>query len=195
MSRCSCFSLPALHNLARAVDIGEEEIECGDALLQAALKKRPFLCVDNAGNDVERDEALGIAAFGVDREGDADAAEQPLGLFSLGVKRFRRGLRQPRRNCGIGRAELAIGAVHLIEKLAHCCVQLATRSRALASATIGYWARGAQVSGAQTDGAGFSGVAPVPLFRVRVLSRDRDFGEAPVLEGVRDRHDVLVGDV
>ena len=52
---------------------------------------------EDARDDVERDEPLGIAALGIDREGDADAAEQQLGLAPFELDRFARRLIEPAR--------------------------------------------------------------------------------------------------
>ena len=45
-------------------------------LLDAALQPEPFLCAEEAGEHIERDQPVWIAALAVGGEGDADAAEQ-----------------------------------------------------------------------------------------------------------------------
>ena len=70
----------------RAVDVGEEGVERRDALLQAALERDPFRLGQHARDDVEGDQPLGRLVVAVDREGDADAAEEQLGLAAAGVE-------------------------------------------------------------------------------------------------------------
>ena len=70
-------------DLAVVVDIVQEGVERAGALLQSAAQALPFGLRQHARNEVERNQAFGIAAFGIDGEGDADAAEQHFGLASL----------------------------------------------------------------------------------------------------------------
>ena len=48
--------------------VGEEAVQRGDALHQPGLEARPFLGVDHAGDQREREDALGAGVVGVDRE-------------------------------------------------------------------------------------------------------------------------------
>ena len=77
------------------IDVADEGIERAHALDEAARQELPFRRVEHARNDVEGDQPLGIAAFGIDGEGDADAAEQKLGLAALERERVGRGLLDP----------------------------------------------------------------------------------------------------
>ena len=79
----------------RAVDVGEEGVERGDALLQAAFEIGPFRLGQHARDDVEGDQALGRLVVAVDREGDADAAEEQLRLAAAGVEHLGRRLVEP----------------------------------------------------------------------------------------------------
>jgi hypothetical protein len=59
------------------------------------LKHRPLAGIQDARNDVEGDQALGIAALGVDGEGDAGSPEDQLGFVQLRVQGGRRCLGEP----------------------------------------------------------------------------------------------------
>ena len=63
---------------------------------------------------VEGDQPLGVAALAVDREGDADAAEQRLGLLLLLGQHLGRGGLHPVEQPGIGRPDL-LAVEHLVE--------------------------------------------------------------------------------
>ena len=52
-------------------NIMQEEVECCDALGEAALNDLPFLVGDDAGNEVEGEDALRTLSISVDGEGDA----------------------------------------------------------------------------------------------------------------------------
>jgi hypothetical protein len=78
-----------------AVDVGDESVECADALGEAALEHRPRAGIKDARNDVEGDQALGIAAFGVDGEGDAGPPKDQLSFVRLRVQGGRRCLGEP----------------------------------------------------------------------------------------------------
>ena len=63
------------------IDVPEECVDRVHALREtAATAASTPRHREDARNDVERYQPLGIAAFGIDREGDADPAEQQLGL-------------------------------------------------------------------------------------------------------------------
>ncbi len=67
-------------DLGRPVDVGEEDVERPHPLLEAAGKALPLGAGQDARNDVEGDDALFGLVLAVDGEGDADAAEEQLGL-------------------------------------------------------------------------------------------------------------------
>ena len=73
-------------DLLAVIDVVDEAVQGRDALRQAALHVAPLGRRDDARDQVERDQALGARAIGVlraiDREGDADAAEDHLGFLA-----------------------------------------------------------------------------------------------------------------
>ena len=69
---------------------------------------RPFAARDDARQDVEGDQPLGRLLRAIDGEGDADAAEQQLGLFAPRGEKFRRGAGKPLRKLLIGNAGRAV---------------------------------------------------------------------------------------
>ena len=71
---------PCPHDLATMVDVVQERIQRPAALLDAARHLPPFGRTEHTGNQVERDQPLRIAALTINREGDADLAEDSLGL-------------------------------------------------------------------------------------------------------------------
>ncbi len=74
---------PGLDDLATVVDIRQKGVQRGSALPDATVELAPFGVGEDPRKHVERDQALGIAAFSVDCEGDADALEQVLRLTLL----------------------------------------------------------------------------------------------------------------
>ena len=113
--------MPALMHLLRAVEVAQEGVERRDALLQPALEERPFGLGQHPRDDVERDQPLGRLVVAVDREGDADAAEEQLGLAAAGVEELRRRGIEPFLQGRVGRAD-SLGrmpvrhARHLVER-------------------------------------------------------------------------------
>src|SRR5262245_10874118 len=67
-------------------------------------------------DQVERDQALGRAPFGIDGEGDAELAEQLLGRVLLGDEGLGREIIQETGQLGVGAPHLAIGRAHFIEE-------------------------------------------------------------------------------
>ena len=74
---------PRLDDLRPVVDVPEEGVQRPRPLLHAALQPAPLRLGEDPRHHVERDQPLGVAALAVDREGDADAPEQRLGLLLL----------------------------------------------------------------------------------------------------------------
>ena len=97
-----------LHDLARAVEVGQEHVQRLDPLDQARLELRPFVPRDQARHDVEGDQPLGRILVAVDREGDADAAEQQVGLSPPRLEQFRRDVIEPARQPLVDRPRPAI---------------------------------------------------------------------------------------
>ena len=114
-----------LDDLLVVVDVVEEDVDRLHPLNAAALDKLPFGAVEDARNEVERDQPLGRAAVGIDGEGDAEAAKQLLRRDLLGDERFdREAVEQPGK-VGISEPHPAVGSAHLIEKSAGWCWRLA----------------------------------------------------------------------
>ncbi len=97
-----------------------ESIERFGALFQAALQPLPFGLCQHARNEIERDQAFGIATFRINRKGDADAAEQDFGLAALHRLRFRGQGLQPGIDQRIGCSDFARPSQFVEHRLA-CC--------------------------------------------------------------------------
>ena len=106
-------------DLLLAVDIAEEGVQRPHPLPQPGRHAVPFGPRDDARDDVEGDQPFGVAAFAVDREGDADAAEQQLGLMPLAVQLLARGGAEPTVDFGIGGAD-ALLCPHFVESGGPC---------------------------------------------------------------------------
>ena len=79
------------------------------------LQEPPFRARHDARDDIERDQPLLRVGLAVDREGDADAAEDQLGLAAAVVEHVGRHIVEPARELAIGRAHAAVLSLHLIE--------------------------------------------------------------------------------
>ena len=112
-------TMPALQDFAAAVDVAEVGVDRLDALLQPAAQRVPFLRRQDARDDVERDQPLLGVGLAIDREGDADAAEQQLGFLAAIVQHVGADIAEPAGQFGIGRPDLAVRPLHLIERQAH----------------------------------------------------------------------------
>ena len=108
-----------LENFAAAVDVAQISVDRLDALLKPAAQRVPFLRRQDARDDVERDQPLLGVGLAIDREGDADAAEQQLGFLAAVFEHIGPDVAEPARQFGIGRANLAVGPLHLVERQAH----------------------------------------------------------------------------
>jgi hypothetical protein len=104
------------------VDVVDEAVERGDPLAQAPLHLAPFVRRDHARDQVEGNQPLGALAVlvlgAVDGEGDADAAEDHLGLFAARHHDLRRLLGEPAVVAAIVLANRSAFPVHLVER--HC---------------------------------------------------------------------------
>ena len=74
---------PGPHDLGAMVDVPEEGVQRPRPLLHPALEPAPLGLGEDPRHHVEGDQPLGVAALAIDREGDADAPEQRLGLLLL----------------------------------------------------------------------------------------------------------------
>ena len=119
---------PGAHDLGAVVDVPEEGVERPRPLLHPALELAPLGLGEDPRHHVEGNEPLGVAALAIDREGDADAAEQRLGLLLLLRKHLGRGVPDPIEQSGIGGAH-RLAVEHLVEDAnAHLPRPRATRS-------------------------------------------------------------------
>ena len=67
-------------DFATAIDVAQKGVQGAGALLDAAFQLAPLGLFEDPRHHVEGDQAVGVAALAIDGEGDADAAEQILGL-------------------------------------------------------------------------------------------------------------------
>ena len=102
-------------DFARTVDVLDEGVERIDALGQPFFQEPPFGASHDARDDVERDQPFLCIGLAVDREGDADTAEDQLGFAASVVEHVGRHLGEPARELAIGRAYAAVLALHFIE--------------------------------------------------------------------------------
>ena len=102
-------------DLGAVVDVVEEGVERPRPLLHPALELAPLGLGEHPRHHVEGDQPLGVAALAVDREGDADAPEQRLGLVLLLGEHLGRGAAPPSRSeLGIGGTD-RVAVEHLVE--------------------------------------------------------------------------------
>ena len=106
-------------DVAAVIDVAQEHVERVDPLLQALFEQGPFLGRHDPRDHVEGDQPLLGFGIAIDREGDADPAEQQLGFLAAIFQRVRRRLLQPAGELLVGRAEVAAEAVHLVERNCH----------------------------------------------------------------------------
>ncbi len=96
------------------VDVVDEGVERAHALLQAAFEADPFFQGQDAGHDVEGDEALGALLLAVDGEGDADAVEQGIGLGAFLRQALGGLVGEPLGVAQVVRPRGAVGLVHFV---------------------------------------------------------------------------------
>jgi len=102
-------------DLARAIDVLQEQVECPHPLFEPAREMRPFRSGEDARDDVEGDQPLLGFRVAVDGEGDADPAEEELRLLpAMFQELWRRGC-QPFLQHPVGLPALTVMAVHLVE--------------------------------------------------------------------------------
>ena len=99
----------------RRIDVANVEVDGLDALLEARSQHVPFGGGQNARHYVERDEPLLRVGLAIDREGDADAAEQDFRLAPAIVQHVGRYLGEPAKQLAVGRTQRPVGALHLVE--------------------------------------------------------------------------------
>ena len=122
------------------VDVLTEQVEGGDPLDEAALDVGPLVGRDDAGDQVEREDLVGV-----DREGDALVAEQRVGHPPAALERVGVHVLEPVGHGGVVPARLFRPGEHLVEDLADFII-LEHRPSVLA--------RGQLVPGNHTGGGG-----------------------------------------
>ncbi len=103
-----------LEDFLVVIDVVEEAVERGDALLQPGFEVLPFRRGNDARNQVERNEPLGACLVAIHRESDAHAAKDQLGLLALGADGVGRLLRQPVSVLGVVGAHTAVCGGHFV---------------------------------------------------------------------------------
>ncbi len=98
------------------IDVVQEHVQRADPLEQAGLQLAPLGSGQDAWNDIEGDQALGAGRAAIDREGDAQALEEQVGLLTLRLEGRAGGVPQPAGDAGIGCADPTVPAMHFIEK-------------------------------------------------------------------------------
>ena len=90
------------------IDVAQKQIQCGDALRQAAFNPVPFLSRDQTRQQVVGKDALSTLVAAVDGEGNTLGKKRQIGgLFAPLQLLFR----QPRQ----GLAQIPVGLAHFVE--------------------------------------------------------------------------------
>ena len=110
---------PGLEDLAAGVDVLDIGVDGAHPLLQPAPDQVPFARRDDAGQHVERDQPLGRIGVAIDREGDADAPENELGLAPAVVEDIGRNAGEPGLELFVRRADAAVRPRHLVKRQRH----------------------------------------------------------------------------
>ncbi len=103
-----------LEDVLLVIDVVDERIECAHALLQPCLQDSPLILRNDARDDVERDQPLGVAALAVDGEGDADPMKDGIGLGTLGGQHVSRLSGKPGLVRSAMRARCVVRVQHFI---------------------------------------------------------------------------------
>ena len=98
------------------IDVVEEGVQSIDALDRAALQDRPFVGAENAGNDVEGDQAFAALVLAINGEGDPETPEQQICLLVFLAQTVDGLVRQPGRIIPVSVPNVAVSGVHLVEK-------------------------------------------------------------------------------
>ncbi len=112
---------PGLEDFAPAIDVADVVVDGLDALLEPGPQMVPFGGGQNSRQYVERDQSFLGVGFAVDREGDADPAEQQFGLAPALVEHVVGDFTEPPRQLAVGGAQRPVGALHFVERDRHSC--------------------------------------------------------------------------
>ncbi len=119
-----------LQAFALAVDVGEEGVQRIHALGEPLLQDLPFGLGDDTGDDVERDQPFGGLGIAIDGEGDADSAEEQLGLAAPKRDVICRHRVQPALQGDVSIPDTVAFGTHFVERCDHSCpLNQAMRSR------------------------------------------------------------------
>ena len=108
-----------LEDFAPVVDVVDVVVDGLDALLEAGAQDVPFGGREDTRQHVERDQPFLGVRLAVDREGDADPAEQHLRLAPAVVEDVGRHLGEPAGQLAIGGPQRPVDALHLVERDGH----------------------------------------------------------------------------
>ena len=104
------------HDFPRVVNIVDEHVQRGNALLEAAFDHVPFAGFDHPRHDVERPDFFGARFVAVHRERNAQVHQRPLGV-ALTAQEFAFGQRFDASHQAFApRARSAIDIEHFIVK-------------------------------------------------------------------------------
>ena len=106
-------------DVARAVDVLDEGVECLDALFEAALERRPLRRAHDARQDIEGNDAFGCFILAIEREGDADAPEHQFRLAAALFEHFGRQILEPRPQMRISLTDFPVRHGHFVKRDRH----------------------------------------------------------------------------
>ncbi len=106
-------------HVAAVIDIAQEHVERANPLLQAFFEDRPLFGRHDPRDHVEGNQPFLRFGVAIDGKGDADPAKQQLRFLTAIFQGVRRRLLQPAGEFLIGRTEVAVRAVHFIERCCH----------------------------------------------------------------------------
>ena len=100
------------------IDVVEEGVDRAHPLADAGRHRLPLLGIEDARDDVERDQSLDPLLAAVHRKGDAEPAEDQVGLLMLFEQPLVRHGVQPFLIGAVGFANAVAQAVHFVERFA-----------------------------------------------------------------------------
>ena len=90
------------------IDVVEKGVESLGPLANTLVQALPLQAAEDAGQQVEGDQTLGVAALAVDRKRDADAPEDGLGLLQAPMQPGGPRLINPALHLRVARADPAL---------------------------------------------------------------------------------------
>ena len=101
------------------IDVAQEHVERAHPLLQAFFEDRPLFRRHDPRDHVEGNQPFLGFGVAIDGKGDADPPKQQLRFLTTIFQGVPRRLLQPAGEFLIGRTEVAVRAVHFIERNCH----------------------------------------------------------------------------